>query len=125
MRRGRIRGLEWTEARVRNYKKTVKFYRDVLGLKLVFEEDDKDFIQFSAGKSTTYLALLGVPKNSSSSNFVPTLEVDDIDAAVDRLRTKGVKFITRILEFTHIRLVEFVDPEGNRLQLFEWKKKKE
>lgn len=115
--------LEWIETRTNNYRKLVEFYRDVLGLPVEFEEDDKDYIQFKVGKSDTYIAVLGSWKEREKENFIPAIEVTDLASAVAELKSKQVRFIKDIIEFTHIRLAEIEDPEGNKLQLFEFKGK--
>ncbi len=84
-----------------------------------FEEDDKDFIKFKAGKSDTYIALLGT--SHASARYMPALEVSDIRAFVDSLRERAVESIGDIMEFGHILLVEFSDPAGDGLQAFQWK----
>ena len=115
-----LQKVEWVESRSRNYPRLVRFYRDILGLPVAFEEDDKEFIEFRVGNSETYLAILGT--RGGGRNFVPAIEVADLAAAVVMLRRRRVRFTTEVQEFMHIRLAEFEDPEGNRLQLFEWKR---
>ena len=111
--------LEWVEARTSNFEPLVAFYRDVLNLPVVFAEDDKDFVQFQIGSSGTYLALLGTRRKGV--NFLPAIEVKGLDEVVADLREKQVRFVTEVKEYAHIRLIEFEDPDGNRLQLFEFK----
>lgn len=119
------KGLEWVEARVRNYEEMKKFYRSTLGLPLNFEEERKDFIQFKVGPSKTYLALLDTKKTGMTrrSGFVPTFEVQDLDKFVQSMKKKGVRVGRRVAEGDHVRLVDFFDPNGNLLQAFEWKHK--
>lgn len=79
----------------------------------------------------------GVLKPLSKSN-TPGLRhfafrVDDIDAAADRLRRAGVEFFSAIQQVPDAqvtyaggvrkRLVYFTDPEGNLLELCEYKQK--
>ena len=117
--------LEWVEARVRNYEGMKRFYRNVLGLPLNFEEERKDFIQFKIGPSKTYLALLDTVKTgmTKSNGFVPTFEVSNLDRFISRMRKDKVRVGRRIAEGDHVRLVDFYDPNGNLLQAFEWKHK--
>ncbi len=96
------KGLEWVEARVSNYEEMKKFYKGTLGLPLNFEEERKDFIQFK-----------------------PTFEVSDLDKFIRSVKEKGVRVGRRVAEGDHVRLVDFYDPNGNLLQAFEWKKKKQ
>ena len=91
----------------------------MLGFPVAFEEDDKDFIEFEVGRSHAYLAILGTRRRGR--NFIPAIEVEDLQAAVSALRRRRVRFATGIQEFAHIRLAE-EDSDGNRLQLFEWRR---
>jgi catechol 2,3-dioxygenase-like lactoylglutathione lyase family enzyme len=47
------------------------------------------------------------------------LEVDDIEAAVDRLRTHGSRFRNEIIDGVGGRQVLVEDPSGNPVELFE------
>ena len=119
------KGLEWVEARIPNYEEMKKFYRNTLGLPLNFEEERKDFIQFKVGPSKTYLALLDTKKTGMTrrSGFVPTFEVQNLDKFIQSMKKKGVKIGRRIAEGDHVRIVDFLDPNGNLLQALEWKRK--
>jgi len=112
--------LEWAEIRSENYDRLVRFYRETLGLPIVFEEEDKNYIQFQVGKSDTYLAILKTRRKDR--NFIPAIEVMDLDRAIEAFRAKGVKFVSEIDEGEHVRLIDFEDPDGNLLQLFEFKR---
>jgi predicted enzyme related to lactoylglutathione lyase len=121
------KGLEWVEARVSNYEEMKKFYKGILGLPLNFEEERKDFIQYKVGPSKTYLALLDIKKTgmTKSKGFVPTFEVSDLDKFIVSMKERRVKVGRKIAEGDHVRLVDFYDPNGNLLQAFEWKQKKQ
>jgi len=121
------KGLEWVEARVSNYEEMKKFYKSILGLPLNFEEERKDFIQYKVGPSKTYLALLDTKKTgmTRSKGFVPTFEVSDLDRFIRSMRQRGVRVGRRVAEGDHVRLVDFYAPNGNLLQAFEWKQKKQ
>jgi catechol 2,3-dioxygenase-like lactoylglutathione lyase family enzyme len=118
-------GLEWVEARVANYEEMKRFYVKTLGLPLNFEEERKDFIQFKVGSSKTYLALLDVKRTgmTRAKGFVPTFEVRSLDQFIRSMKRKGVRVGRHVIEGDHVRLVDFLDPNGNLLQAFEWKRK--
>jgi len=59
----------------------------------------------------------------SSPGFIPTLEVADLDVFIDIIKKKGIAFDSEITEGEHVHLVDFYDPNGNRLQAFEFKRK--
>jgi predicted enzyme related to lactoylglutathione lyase len=42
---------------------------------------------------------------------------DDCRKAVDELKVRGVEFVTDVLEFPWGYVAQFLDPDGNRLQL--------
>src|SRR3972149_6723111 len=123
MEQPRVAKLEWAEVRSENYDRLVRFYHETLRLPIVFEEEDKNYIQFQVGKSDTYLAILKTRRKDR--NFIPAIEVTDLDRAIEELRSKGVKFVSEVDEGEHVRLIDFEDPDGNRLQLFEFKKGRE
>ncbi len=112
--------LEWAEVRSENYDRLVRFYHETLGLPIVFEEEDKNYIQFQVGRSDTYLAILKTRRKNR--NFIPAIEVTDLDRAIEEFRAKGVKFTSEIDEGEHVRLIDFEDTDGNLLQLFEFKR---
>jgi predicted enzyme related to lactoylglutathione lyase len=47
------------------------------------------------------------------------LRVDDLDDAVSKLKGRGVQFTGEIGEYEGTRWINFIDPEGNRLELKE------
>ena len=105
----------------------VEFYRDILGL-AVEQMDDAGptpFVTFDLAGAK--LAIWGggvgatAPKGVDRNAFVPNLECEDIVATVADLESRGVPFITPLAEVAEgYRTATFVDPEGNRMQLFEW-----
>ena len=70
----------------------VVFYRDVLGLRFLFEVPGQDMAFFQVGETRLYLG------RSSSPDFqsrpILYLEVDGIDQETSRLKAAGVDFIS-------------------------------
>jgi predicted enzyme related to lactoylglutathione lyase len=48
-----------------------------------------------------------------------TIETDDIRTTYDELKSRGVEFETDVLEFPWGYVAQFLDPDGNRLQIRE------
>jgi predicted enzyme related to lactoylglutathione lyase len=48
-----------------------------------------------------------------------TIATDDIRTTVDELKSRGVEFISDVIEFPWGYVAQFQDPDGNRLQLRE------
>ena len=111
--------LVWTE----DLKNLVPFYRDTLGLKATDIGDE--FALFEIG-GAQQLAL-GVHsevkgKSKEPNRVMVNLDVDDIQAEYERLKSKGVQFIrppTREPADESMIIATLQDPDGNTLQLFQ------
>jgi catechol 2,3-dioxygenase-like lactoylglutathione lyase family enzyme len=108
---------------VTNLERSRKFYRDVLGMPMVFENKKNGKAEFGLGSPGMCLGvqafdyLESVPTNGGATIrlFVP-----DLYEAVEELRGKGVIFVTDIRRDDEaIRFCDFIDPDGNTLQLAE------
>jgi predicted enzyme related to lactoylglutathione lyase len=53
------------------------------------------------------------------ASFMLNLRVDDLDALLDRLRSLGDPVDARVMEEANGRFGWVVDPEGNRIELWE------
>lgn len=104
---------------VSDMDRSVRFYRDVLGLRLRFQSSD--WTEFETGNTT--IALHGGGKlnpNASSREHQLAgtvslgLSVPNLDDAVTELKTKGVHFIMEptVREEERIKLAGFTDPDG-------------
>ena len=99
------------------------FYRDVLELPLVFESREMGMAEFQLGSPGARLALHEfdyleqVPTNGGATI---RLFVADLKRAMEELAVKGVVFVTdmRMLD-GRISFCDFIDPDGNTLQLAE------
>jgi catechol 2,3-dioxygenase-like lactoylglutathione lyase family enzyme len=103
------------------------FYREALGF-----EDGFDMLPAFAMVRHGDLALWLAGPTSSAARPMPdgrapgpggwnrfVLEVDDLDAAVARLRTVGVSFRNEIVKGPGGRQILVEDPDGNPIELFE------
>lgn len=104
---------------VRDLPAAVAFYRDTLGLALMFEVPNMAF--FDAG---TVRLMLGLPENAGApiGNSILYYQVPDIQAAHALLVERGVTFIGaphRVAKMPdHDLWMAFLrDPEGNTLGL--------
>jgi catechol 2,3-dioxygenase-like lactoylglutathione lyase family enzyme len=100
-----------------------RFYAAQLGLTL--PEETPAGIRFGAGKGSQLTIRRGQPP--AGGQTVAHFEVDDIDAAVRSLTSRGVTFeddetpktINSIAQFGPVRGAWFKDPAGNVLDLRE------
>jgi catechol 2,3-dioxygenase-like lactoylglutathione lyase family enzyme len=92
---------------VRDLDAARRFYRDQLGfVEMFFDADD--------GWSRLEIALTtGEPEQGG----VAHVEVDDVRAEAKRLRAQGVEVGVVVELHGEMRLLEVVDPDGNRVEL--------
>lgn len=87
---------------------------------MLFEVEDQKMAFFECGGIRIYL---GVPSNPEyAANSFLYYYVDDIDAAYERLKGKGVEFLNpphliHKTEAGELRMAGFKDSEGNYAQL--------
>jgi catechol 2,3-dioxygenase-like lactoylglutathione lyase family enzyme len=97
------------------------FYRDVIGLRLLYRT--RTFLRFDASQGTSLSLISGgtaspEPKDYRRGGVVPELIVDNLDLAIRRLDAAGV----RHEDVVHTAYGSFCflwDPEGNPLQFYE------
>jgi catechol 2,3-dioxygenase-like lactoylglutathione lyase family enzyme len=97
---------------VRDLDASRRFYRDRLGFtELMFDTNDG---WSKLERSGMEIALtIGEPKQSG----VAHVEVDDVKAEAARLRAEGVEVGLVFELHGEMRLLEVVDPDGNRVEL--------
>ena len=118
---------------VKDIKKSIEFYRDVLGLKFMFvdssDEHGEKFAFFELeGGNLELLQKVPPPKEWSSLDphenaYCPhiALESGDIPGLVGDLKSKGVELVKGPLEIPgKVTWVYFADPDGNILEFVQW-----
>jgi catechol 2,3-dioxygenase-like lactoylglutathione lyase family enzyme len=115
--------LYMVEICVRNWPGTRDWYRDTLGLDLVFSDEPHRFTMFRAGGM--HLALKGgTPKDSERDGFNLAFEVGDVDDIRAQLIARGIAvgepFDSPYQE--GYREARLSDPEGTHIRLFSWLK---
>jgi catechol 2,3-dioxygenase-like lactoylglutathione lyase family enzyme len=98
------------------------FYRDVIGLKLLMHDQHRSHFDLGG----VYLVILQgrplPPRDPVPARFpIVALAVDDLDAAIDRLRLHRVDLPWGVEEDADSRWVMFHDPAGNLIELAQFK----
>jgi catechol 2,3-dioxygenase-like lactoylglutathione lyase family enzyme len=104
---------------VRDLARARHFYRDVLGLQLLFETNGMLFFQLAGLRLMVGLAFDAVKPIGGSILY---FDAPDFDAVVSGLESKGVSFLSdaQVLQRTEtheLKLRSFYDPDGNGLAL--------
>lgn len=99
---------------VKNMEKSLNFYQDKLGLKVLYKTDEWSELSFY---NNLELALKkdekGINLNCAGIGF----QVDDCEEATKYYESKGVEFTTRCQKKKDIILSRFKDPDGNVIWL--------
>lgn len=114
--------VDYIMVTVSDMKRSVEFYRDILGIPLKFESPD--WTEFQTGPTTLALHGGGTPKARSegkSENHAGTcsigFSVSDLETTFHQLKSKGVVFVMPPTqrEGEGIRLAVALDPDGMSL----------
>jgi catechol 2,3-dioxygenase-like lactoylglutathione lyase family enzyme len=101
----------------RDPERSKRFYRDVLGLPLLFEVPNMTFYQLGELR-----LMVGVEPSITPGGSVLYVDAPDIDSLGNELEQRGVRFggaaiVVQRTEQGELKLREFKDPDGNSLAL--------
>jgi catechol 2,3-dioxygenase-like lactoylglutathione lyase family enzyme len=105
-----------------------RFYEEILGLQLASEEEGR--LEFRAGHDTS-IVVYPRPEGEAAEHTVAGWRVDDLEAAMEDLRSRGVSFERYdmpnlrtddrgVVEANGMRGAWFKDTEGNILSIAEY-----
>ncbi len=122
---GHITGVGGVFVKAKDPKALAAWYRDVLGLPL--EAWGGAVLRHDAPGHPPAVAWNAFPASSnyfapSTAPFMINYSVDDMDALVARLRAKGVDILKRADDDQNGRFAWILDPEGNKIELWEPKR---
>jgi catechol 2,3-dioxygenase-like lactoylglutathione lyase family enzyme len=118
----RLRQIAMVTVQVRDFDKMVTWYRDVLGFSVGWYEPGEFCTLVTEEESGAVLALAtDHPErigHQAGVGWTPTISVDDLDATIAHLRSKGVEFLGEEEGGDEgYRLMRVRDPEGNTIGL--------
>jgi len=122
---GRVIGVGGVFFKAKDPKVLAAWYRDVLGLPL--EAWGGAALRYDAPNHPPALIWNAFPASTnyfapSASTFMIDYAVDDMDAVIARLRAKGVEVLKREDNDPNGRFAWILDPEGNKVELWEPKR---
>ena len=104
-------------ALVQDMDRALRFYRDTLGFRLQYEEEDWAVFEENVG---LMLSPEPLPQDNVNLNaLILTLQVPDVRAAFNELTGKGVAFLVTPTDVGGAVSATFRDSEGNLIQLLE------
>ncbi|HEY0060632.1 MAG TPA: VOC family protein [Telluria sp.] len=122
---GRITGVGGVFFKAKDPKALAGWYRDVLGMPLEVWGGAK--LRYDAPQHPPALIWTAFPATTkyfapSTSEFMINYAVDDMDAFIARLTSKGVVILKRSDDDPNGRFAWILDPEGNKIELWEPKR---
>ena len=117
----------YTSVLVSDQDRSLDFYTKVLGLEKRVENPTPDGPRFLTvgveGDDFQLVLWPGTPGQAEPAmGRLPasvTIETDDCRQTVEDLKSRGVEFISDVIEFQGIQIAQFRDPDGNVLQVRE------
>ncbi|HEX2036691.1 MAG TPA: VOC family protein [Chloroflexota bacterium] len=110
----KVRAIDFVSLTVADMERSMRFYRDTLGLDVPLTLDSSTFKEFDT--PPVAMALYEDPQ-SPGVNAVIALAVEDVRAAVEELRAEGVPILMEPVETSDCFTATIADPDGNQLVL--------
>ena len=101
---------------VRDLDAAREFYAGKLGFEEVYRDEHGRWMRLARGSVELAVA---EAEGAGESETVLTVDVDDVKAEAERLRSEGVRIGVVVEIPGTIRLLDVFDPDGNRVQLTE------
>jgi len=101
---------------VQDMERAVDFYRNVLGLKILFR--GKEWSEFEIGGQRLALHKAASPCTTGGGAVV-SLQAKPIEDTMEQLKKRGVRFVAELQVFPYGKLAAFLDSEENRIGLYE------
>jgi predicted enzyme related to lactoylglutathione lyase len=122
-----LKNVFYTSVLVTDQDRALDFYTNTLGLEKRVENPTPDGLRFiTVGvKGDEFMLVLwpGTPGEAKPAMGRPpasvTIETDDCRATYDEFKSRGVEFVSDVLEFPWGYVAQFQDPDGNLLQIRE------
>jgi lactoylglutathione lyase len=116
---------------VKDFKKSVAFYKDIMEFPLVMSEEKMQYASFDTGEikleilsRKSMAEVLGeteLPVDlNSQSRFLLDVAVDDVDKVYNRLKKNGAESVTEPHDRKewNARVAHFRDPDGNIIEIY-------
>ncbi|HZM02993.1 MAG TPA: VOC family protein [Candidatus Saccharimonadales bacterium] len=112
-----ITEIAFTGTPVTDIKRAREFYEGVLGLKPAMDSNGGMWVEYEVGNGTFGIGCYGDVWKPSEDGTCIAFELDNLDAEVARLKSRGVKFSMEPTDSPVCRFAILCDPDGNRIMI--------
>ena len=119
----KIKAIGFVAIPVTDVKRARSFYENVLGLKVSDEMMGGKWIEYAVGPDMLAITNVGEHWKPSRDGTTVAFEVEDMDAAIAKLKERGVIFDLEKTETPVCWMAQFRDPDGNKLVVHKRKSK--
>src|SRR5665213_4605905 len=112
-----ITEIAFTGTPVTDIKRAREFYEGVLGLKPAMDSNGGMWVEYEVGNGTFGIGCYGDVWKPSEDGTCIAVELDNLDAEVARLKSRGVKFSMEPTDSPVCRFAILCDPDGNRIMI--------
>lgn len=114
----------WCTLTVNNLERSVKFYQDIIGLKIVRELEPQSGVKIVfLGDGETYIELIyneTVKEVNIGQNISLGFEVESVIDEINFLQRKGIQIESGPFRpDPHVKFINILDPNGLKIQLIE------
>lgn len=110
-----IKKIAFSYYTVLDMDRSVKFYQNILGLKLLFKRDDWSEFEIEGQR----IALHKTAGEIATGGAVISFHAEPIEAVIKTFKNLGVCFVDELREYPYGKLASFQDPDGNILGLYQ------
>jgi predicted enzyme related to lactoylglutathione lyase len=111
----KVKKIAFTAIPVTDMPRARAFYEGVLGLEVSDMMMDGQWIEYNAGGDTLAVTTVGDDWKPSDQGTCAALEVEDLDAAIIKLRVAVIRFVAEPFETPCCHMAVVQDHDGNKL----------
>ena len=112
----KVTGFSWVGVSTDNFDRSMRFFRDTLGLEVWVEGDEQAILKTASGQQ---LEIFGrdVREMELTRSPVVAFEVEDLDAARDELLAAGIELIGETGRWQGFAWQYFRSPDGHVFEI--------
>lgn len=111
-----VRSFTWVGVSTDDFERSLRFYRDLLGLEEWVMGDEQAILRTSSGQQLEIFGADDREKQLTSSPVI-AFEVDDLEAAREELLIAGIELIGEVGRWNGFAWQYFRSPEGHIFEL--------